>query len=96
MVKSYDYGESKKYHNYLNIKNSYIYNLIATNKDRLWEPTYLFGNYWDYAIIWNFHTGEMLSKVYFDFNLNNIYLLNNQFLIAIAENYKENKDIISL
>jgi WD40 repeat protein len=96
MVKSYNYDEGKTYHTYLNIRKSYIYNLIVVNKDRVWEPTHLFGNYGNYAIIWNFHTGEMLNNVYFNANINNICLWNNQFLIAIAENFNENKDIISL
>ena len=96
MIKSYNYDEGKIYHNYLNIQKSYIYNLIVVNKDRIWEPTHLFGNYGNYAIIWNFNTGEMLNNVYFNGNINNICLWNNQFLIAIDENLNENKDIISL
>ena len=96
MIKSYNYDEGKIYHNYLNIRKSYIYNLIVVNKDRIWEPTHLFGNYGNYAIIWNFNTGEMLNNVYFNGNINNICLWNNQFLIAIDENLNENKDIISL
>ena len=96
MVTSYNYDEGKIYHNYLNIRKSYIYNLIVVNKDRIWEPTHLFGNYGNYVIVWNFHTGEMLNNVYFNGNINNICLWNNQFLIAIAENFNENKDIISL
>ena len=96
MIKSYNYDEGKIYHNYLNIQKSYIYNLIVVNKNRIWEPTHLFGNYGNYAIIWNFNTGEMLNNVYFNGNINNICLWNNQFLIAIDENLNENKDIISL
>lgn len=96
MIKSYNYNEGKIYHSYLNILKSYIYNLIVVNKDRLWEPTRLFGNYGNYIIIWNFHTGEMLNNVSFNANINNICLWNNQFLIAITENFNENKDIISL
>ena len=96
MVKSYNYDEGKLYHSYLNIRKSYIYNLIVINKDRIWEPTHLFGNYGNYVIIWNFHTGEMLNYVYFNYNINNICLWNKQFLIAICENFNESKDIISL
>ena len=96
MVKSYNYDEDKVYHCYLNIQKSFIYNLIVVNRDRVWEPTRLFGNYGNYVIIWNFHTGEMLNNVYFNSNINNICLWNNQFLIAITENFNENKSIISL
>ena len=96
MVKSYSYDEDKIYHSYLNIRKSFIYNLIVVNKDRIWEPTHLFGNYGNYVIIWNFHTGEMLNNVCFNANINNICLWNNQFIIAIVENFNENKDIISL
>ena len=96
MIKSYNYDEDKTYQSYLNIGRNYIYNLMVVNKDRIWEPTHLFGNYGNYVIIWNFHTGEMLNNVSFDININNICLWNNQFLIAITENFNENKDIISL
>ena len=96
MIQSYNYDEDKTYHSYLNIGRNYIYNLMVVNKDRLWEPTHLFGNYGNYVIIWNFHTGEILNNVSFDVNINNICLWNNQFLIAITENFNENKDIISL
>ena len=96
MIKSYNYDEDKTYQSYLNIGRNYIYNLMVINKDRIWEPTHLFGNYGNYVIIWNFHTGEMLNNVSFDININNICLWNNQFLIAITENFNENKDIISL
>ena len=96
MIKSYNYDEGKIYHSYLNIGKGFIYNLIVVNKDRIWEPTHLFGNYGNYVIIWNFHTGEMLNNVYFNANINNICLWNNQFLIAISENFNESKDIISL
>jgi hypothetical protein len=96
MIKSYNYDEDKIYHCYLNLRNSCIYNLVVVNKDRIWEPTRLFGNYGNYVIIWNFHTGEMLNNVFSYVNINNICLWNNQFLIAITENFKENKSIISL
>ena len=95
-IKSYNYDEDKIYHFYLNQGNNFIYNLIVVNKDRIWEPTRLFGNYGNYIIIWNFHTGEILNNVYFSVNINNICLWNNQFLIAITENFNENKDVISL
>ena len=96
MIKSYNYDEDKTYQSYLNIGRNYIYNLMVVSKDRIWEPTHLFGNYGNYVIIWNFHTGEMLNNVSFDININNICLWNNQFLIAITENFNENKSIISL
>ena len=96
MVKSYNYDESKIYHCYLNIRKSYIYNLIVVNKDRVWEQIRLVGNYGNYVIIWNFHTGEILNNVYFNNNINNICIWNNQFLIAIYEKFNEKKDIISL
>ena len=96
MIKSYNYKEGKIYKFYLNIGRNYIYNLLVINKDRIWEPTRVFANYGNYVTIWNFHTGEMLNNVYFEVNINNICLWNNQFLIAITENINTNKDIISL
>ena len=96
MVKSYNYDEDKIFHCYLNILKSFIYNLIVVNKDRIWEPTRLFGNYGNYVIIWNFHTGEMLNNVSFNGTINNICLWNNQFLIAITENLNAKNNIISL
>ena len=96
IVKSYNYDKDKIYHCYLNISNNCIYNLMVVNNDRIWEPTRLFGNYGNYIIIWNFHTGEMLKNVNFNVNINNVCLWNNQFLIAITENLHSNNDIISL
>ena len=82
---SYDYEKGEIYHQYFNVQRGYIYNLYTVKNNESGEPTRLFGNYGGYLNIWNFDTGELLKNIRFNYNVNNICLWNNQFLIGITE-----------
>ena len=79
-VKSYDYNDNTIYHIYndydkvshnsLRIKNeSNLIKLIESSED---------GN----IRIWNFHTGELLNKIFIYLFLNGIYLWENDYLFV--------------
>ena len=82
---SYDYENGKIYNQYFNIERGYIYNLLLVKNNESGEATRIFGNYGSYLNIWNFDTGELLKNIRFNYNVNNICLWNNQFLIGITE-----------
>ena len=82
---SYDYENGKIYNQYFNIEKGYIYNLLLVKNNESGEATRIFGNYGSYLNIWNFDTGELLKNIRFNYNVNNICLWNNQFLIGITE-----------
>ena len=98
-VISYDYGQGEIYHQYLNSQKAYKYILLAIKNIETGEQTRLFGNYGSYLNIWNFHTGELLNHIRFNYNINNICLWNNQFLIGISEikfNYQNSLCLLDL
>lgn len=81
---SYDYEKGEIYHQYFNAQRGYIYNLLIKNIESD-KQVLLFGNYGNYLNIWDFHKGELLKNIKFNYNVNNICLWNNQFLIGITE-----------
>ena len=80
-VKSYDYNNGKVYHIYNDNdkKDHFCLRILIENKlIKLIEPSYD-GN----IRIWNFHTGELLNKIYIsNKNLYGICLWNNDYLFV--------------
>ena len=85
-VKSYDYTLNKLYFEYKGKQeySSFSRNIIINKKD---EIIRLIDSNEYSIIIWNFHTGMILNKIYSDYTIKNICLWNNDYLFTGGDGF---------